>query len=581
MRSQSKDPVKTAFRQCLPGIFFTAAISFFTSVLMLTVPLYLLQIFDRVLSSRSESTLFALTVIAVAALLAFAALDHVRARIYLVLSHWLSRRLSLDALQATVLRSLRGRGSPSQALRDLNDLRLFLSSSAMTSALEALWAPMFFLVLFLLHPMYGVVSLIGVGILVVLAVVNELLTHRALAEANEAGVKAYTEVGSALRNAEAIEAMGLMGHIVRRWRSANEETLRLTSLGATRASLISSLSRSFRFIIQIAVVGTGVLLVLERAVSPGSIFAAAIIMGRSLAPFEQLIDGWRQWVFAWSAYQRVRALFEDGAEARSTMPLPRPLGRLDVDRIVFVPPGSSRPALKGLSLHLEPGEALGVIGPSAAGKSTLARLVVGVWKPTSGSVRLDGHEVYIWNRENFGQYVGYLPQNVSLFDATVHENIARLADADPMDVVAAAKKADVHDMIGRLPFGYDTEIGDSGFLLTGGQRQRIGLARALFGTPSLLVLDEPDANLDQAGEAALVRAIVEAKAAGTTIIVITHRQSVLQAVDKLIVLKDGALEQSGWRRDLPHLVSGAGASGRAVPSVLSIGGAQAPRLTGS
>jgi ATP-binding cassette subfamily C protein len=581
MNSQPQDTVKRAFRQCLPGIFFTAAISFFTSALMLTVPLYMMQIFDRVLGSRSESTLVALTVIAVAALVVFAALDYVRARIYLVLSHWLSRRLSLDALQATVLRSLRGRGNPSQALRDLNDLRLFLSSSAMTSVLEALWAPMFFLVLFLLHPMYGVVSLIGAGILVVLGVVNELLTHRALTEANEAGVKAYTQVGSALRNAEAIEAMGLMGHIVRRWRTANEETLRLTSLGAARAALISSLSRSIRFIIQIAILATGVLLVIDRSVSPGSIFAAAIIMGRSLAPFEQLIDGWRQWVFASAAYRRVRALFEEGADARSTMPLPRPEGRLEVERLVFVPPGSNRPALKGLSVRLEPGEALGVIGPSAAGKSTLARLLVGVWKPTAGAVRLDGHEVYVWNRENFGQYVGYLPQNVSLFDGTMHENIARLAEADPLDVVAAAKKANVHDMIGRLPFGYDTEIGDGNFLLTGGQRQRIALARALFGNPSLLVLDEPDANLDQAGEDALVRAIIEAKAAGTTVVVVTHRQSVLQAMDKLIVLKDGALEQSGWRRDLPHLVIRTGAQKQPPSNVPAIGGTQVPRLTGS
>jgi ATP-binding cassette, subfamily C, bacterial len=352
-----------------------------------------------------------------------------------------------------------------------------------------------------------------------------------------------------------IEAMGMLPAVAKRWQRSQYHMIDLLNRGNGAAKALSAASRALRLILQIAMISTAAVLVIEREASPGSAMAAGILMGRMLQPFEQLIDGWRQWVFALSAFGRVRNLLNTARSRRQSMPLPRPDGQLTVDRLVYRPPGVDRPVLKGVSFSLEPGETLGIIGPSAAGKSTLARLLVGIWEPTAGGIYLDGHSTFLWERESFGVNVGYLPQNVSLLDGTIRENISRMTDASPADVVNAAKMADVHEMIGRLPFGYDTTIGDTAYSLSGGQRQRIGLARALFGNPRLLVLDEPNSNLDNAGEQALITAIAKAKAAGTTVILIAHRPSVVAAVDKLLVLKDGLIDQFGARADVLKAMS--------------------------
>jgi len=552
-----RDLLRETLRRFRRGLAVAAVFSLFISVLQLTVPLYMLQVFDRVLSSGNLDTLAMLTVIAVGALAVFAVLEYIRARVYLVMGDGLARRLTLPTLQAAVSDTLNGRSrAAGEASRDLNELRTFLTGNAISVPLDLLWSPLFLLVLFLLHPAFGFIALGSGAVLFAMSVIGDLATRRPLAEASDAAAESFGEVGGAVRNAEVIEAMGMLPAVGRRWQHAQDRMLRLLDGGNGKGKAIAAASRSLRLCMQIAVLGTGALLVVERQATPGTIIAASIITSRFLQPFDRLIGTWRQWVFALSAWQRVRRLLDAAAERRSAMTFPKPAGRLSVDRVTFVPRGHDRPVLTGVSFALEPGETLGVVGPSAAGKSTLARLLVGLWAPTAGGIYLDGHSVFLWDREDFGRHVGYLPQAVALLDGTVRDNIARMTDADPRAVVAAARRAGVHDMIGRLPFGYDTVLGDGGFALSGGQRQRIGLARALFGEPRFLVLDEPNSNLDGDGEQALLAALADAKRDGATIVLVAHRPSVMTIADRLLVLKDGRVDQFGERAEVLRRITG-------------------------
>ncbi|KAF1852261.1 hypothetical protein Lal_00013655 [Lupinus albus] len=353
--------------------------------------------------------------------------------------------------------------------------------------------------------------------------------------------------------------MGMLPALARRWQSAQSGSAGMIDRGATLSRGLAASSRSLRMILQVGVIAAGATLVIDNLVTPGSMMAAGLITGRLLHPFEQLVDGWRQWVKALEAHRRIRDLLNNGASARSTMPLPQPQGALTVDRVTHVPSGLNRPILRNVTFAVQAGEVLGVIGPSGAGKSTLARLLVGVWQPTAGGIYLDGTSTYLWERESFGKYVGYVPQSVALLDGTIGENISRMASADPAEIVRAARLAGVHEMIGRLPFGYDTPVGDSAFSLSGGQRQRIALARALFGRPRLLVLDEPNSNLDHDGEQALLSAVQKVKADGTTVVMIAHRPSIVAIADKLVVMKDGAVEHFGARNDVLKVVQPGGA----------------------
>jgi ATP-binding cassette, subfamily C, bacterial len=556
MQSNAKDILTATIRRCGVGMGYALFLSFFLSLLQLTVPLYMLQVYDRVINSRSTDTLVMLSVVAVGALLVFAILEFIRTRVYQLMAESLSRRLNVAALRASIAEAVRNPGTQSaQALRDLNDLRLFVSGSAITVPLDAIWSPLFLVVLFLLHPVYGTIALVAGLILIALSIANEFLTRRPLAEANEAAARAMGEASSLVRNAEVIEAMGMIGAIAQRWRKSQSRVLDLLREGSTSAKALAATSKSIRLALQIGMLAAGVTLVIDRAASPGSMVAATIIMGRALMPFEQLIEGWRQWVFAIAAYRRIHTLLTGRNAPRQRLELPKPEGKLVVDRVSFIPPGQDKAVLKSVSFTLEPGEVLGIIGPSAAGKSTLARLLIGVQAPTAGGVFLDGHNVATWDRENLGRYVGYVPQNVSLLNGSVRDNIARMGEGEAIDVVAAARRADIHEMIGRLPFGYDTPIGETAHALSGGQRQRIALARALYNSPRLLILDEPNSNLDQTGERALRDAIVEAKKEGTTVVLIAHRPSIIQVVDKLLVLKDGAVEQFGPRTDIIKTVT--------------------------
>lgn len=542
------DLLRTTWRQSAGGIGFAAFIGLFINILHLMVPMFSIQVYDRVMGSRSLETLAMLVILVLCGLAFLAVLEFIRARVFMIVGERVARRLSAATLEAAVAETLRSR-SPLAAngMRDLQELRQFLSGGPVSLPIDAAFAPVFLAVLILLHPAYAVVASIGAVVMIAMGLSTEFLARRPAARANDAALKSHAEVGAAIRNAEVIEAMGMRAAIVRRWSVGQSRALALIGIGNQAAKALSAASRSTRMALQVAMLATGATLVVDHAASSGSMIAASFVTARLLHPFDALIDGWKQWANALCALRRLRALLADGSAGRNREPVLATSGALTVDNVTFMPPGSERPVLRSVRFALEEGEVLGVVGPSGAGKSTLARLLVGIWRPTTGGIYLDGHDVYTWERGSFGAQVGYLPQNTVLLDGTVRENIARFADADPAEVIAAAKQADVHDLIGRLPQGYETKVGETGFSLSGGQRQRIALARALFGAPRLLILDEPNAHVDGTGEQALMQAIRAAKKAGTTVVVVAHRMAVMAVVDRILVLRDGAVDQWGSR----------------------------------
>jgi len=556
------DLLRITLRRSGAGILFAAFVGVFINALHLVVPLYMLQIYDRVISSRSLDTLTMLTLLAVSCLVFLAVLDFIRARVFIIVGEQMVRRLNATVLESAVTESLQSQSVRSaNAVRDLQELRQFVTGGPITLPFDILFTPLFLLVLFLLHPAYGAVAIAAIVILAALGVAMEFVARRPAALANEAAVRSHSEISSAIRHAEVIEALGMLPAVIRRWRRGQNRALMLVGVGNSGARAITAISRSVRMGLQISMLATGAMLVIDHEVSPGTMVCATIVMGRLLHPLEQMIEGWRNWSNATAALGRLRHLLSNHDSARGSAHYTADEGRLLVDRVSFVPPGSDRPVLRGVSFALEPGEVLGIIGPSGAGKSTLARLLVGVWRPTAGGIFLDGHNVYAWERESFGKQVGYLPQNAALLDGTVRDNIARFAEAEMADVIVAAKRADVHEMIGRLPLGYETHLGEAGFTMSGGQRQRLALARALFGSPRLVVLDEPNANMDGAGEQALMQTIREAKKAGITVIIVAHRMSVMTVADKLLVLRDGTVDQFGPRQDvMKALTTQAGAN---------------------
>jgi len=549
-------PLRRAIGSALRGFVFIGVFSFFLNLLMLVTPLYMMQIFDRVLASGRTETLIYLTVIAGFALLVLGLLEIVRNRVLTRISTWLDRRLSGTLIASAVASRLAGAPVGAQPLRDLASLRGYVGSSAVFPLFDSPWVPVFVAVIWLMHPWLGILALASAVVLFLLALANDLLTRRPLTEANGLTVGAQARAEAAVRNADVVQAMGMMPGLLGDYERANERALGYQQRAGDRAGAVLGLSKFVRLFVQVAILGAGAYLVLNDQLTAGGMIAGSILLGRCLAPVEQAIGAWRQLVGARAAYGRLQRLLGAMPERRHAAGLPEPTGRLSVERASFVPPGSNRPVLKSVSFSLEAGEALGVIGPSAAGKSTLCRLLVGVHAPSAGSVRLDGAETHSWERSEFGRHVGYLPQDVELFAGTVRDNIARMTEGDMPSVIAAAKLAGVHDMVLRLAEGYETWIGEDGAVLSAGQRQRIGLARALYGGPRLLVLDEPNANLDQDGEAALLHAIAKMKARGTTVVMVAHRPSAMIHIDRILVLRDGVVETVGPRDEVLKKVTG-------------------------
>ena len=542
------DELSKALALCRGSFLFAGFFSLFINLLMLAPAIYMLQVYDRVLNSRSESTLLLLTLLLVMFFLVMGGLELVRSRILVRVGARLDVLLNERLFNAVFDRTLRGQGSASaQPLHDLGNLRQFLTGNGLFAFFDAPWVPVYIAVLFVMHPWFGWLTVGGAVILTILAVAQELVTQKPLGMSNNLAVAAGNFVSSNLRNAEALEAMGMLGPIQQRWLERHKTVLNLQAVASDRAGVLTAASKILRMLLQSLVLGLGAYLAIEHVTTPGVMIAAMILAGRALAPIDMLIGTWRQFVSARTAYRRLQELLRAVPVRQRRMSLPPPRGAVTVENAFAIPPGGAVPVLKGVSFAVAAGEAIGIIGPSAAGKSTLARAVLGVWPLQAGKVRMDGADVSQWNRDEVGPYVGYLPQDIELFDGTVGENIARFGVVESDKVVEAARKAGVHEMILHLPKGYDTPIGEGGAVLSGGQRQRVGLARALYGDPVLVVLDEPNSNLDDQGEAALVQAVAALKAAGRTVLIITHRPSILSGVDKILVLREGQVQAFGPR----------------------------------
>jgi ATP-binding cassette subfamily C protein len=553
---QSEEAPKDAaslIQQCrrtlVHGFILAGVLSAFINLLQLTVPLFMLQLHDRVVVSQSVDTLKVLVLLCVGALTLYGLLEFVRSIAFQAMAGQLISRLNLPAIESAMTSALeRGSIRSTEVLRDLSDLRGFITGSAFTAPFEAAWSPLFLAVMFLLHPIYGLAGLVAVMVMIGLNVLSDVLCRGALKEANEANIESISAIAGAMRHAEVIEAMGMMPALARRWRNLHFKAISMLNVGNRRSRGMHALTRAIRYLMQVLVLAIGAYLAITQRASVGAMIGGTMIMSRLLLPFDTLASDWRQWIFARSAWRRIKEVIEAPVSARERLATPKTSGDLVVDRLVYAVQGVDLPILRGISFTLSPGTALGVIGPSAAGKSTLARLLVGATKPTAGGVYLSGHNVYLWQRQSFGDVVGYMSQSVSLLDGTVRENIARMREADPRDVIDAARRAGIHETIGRLPLGYDTPVGEGKQTLSGGQRQRLALARALFGDPLLLVLDEPNANLDAEGEQALAAAVIDAKKRGAIVIIMAQRQSIIDSVDKVLVLEAGRISQFGERQ---------------------------------
>lgn len=538
-----------ALARCRQSFFAAATFSLFINLLQLTPSLYMLQVYDRVLSSRSEFTLTMLTLITGMLILVMALLELVRAKVLIRTGARFDGILNTRVFGAMVDVGLRLRSGQqnAQALNDLNTLRQFLTGNGLFGFFDAPWMPIYLTVCFLFHPWLGWAVTVSIVVLSLLAVLNELATGAALKAANTEAIAASTFVSANMRNVEVMEAMGMTAPIMQRWLDKQNRVLALQAIASDRAANIVGISKFLRVFLQSFLLGLGAYLVLKQELTSGSMIAVSILGGRALAPVDVLIGSWKHFTAARIAYRRLEELLAKVPARARAMSLPTPTGRLSLEGVSAMSPGGSAMVLRGIGLNVAPGDAVGIIGPSASGKSTLARVALGLWPAQAGKVRIDGADVLTWNRDELGPWIGYLPQDIELFDGSIAENIARFGKVDSDKVVAAARMAGVHDMILRLPRGYDTVIGEAGSVLSGGQRQRIGLARALYGEPVLVVLDEPNSNLDDVGEAALVQALKELKLRRTTVLIITHRPSVLTHVDFILVMHEGQIQTFGPR----------------------------------
>lgn len=559
MSKNSQNTLIRVLDQCRPVFWIVFAFAFAVNLLMLVTPLYSLQVLDRVLSSQNKNTLLMLSLLMIALYIALHMIQVARSFTLIKLGEWLDKQLSPD-LFANSVRSAAMKASVggAQNLRDLQTVKTFLTSVGINTLFDAPWSIIYIIVLFLIHPWMGWLSVVGAMLLLTCAFLNAYATNTKLNEANQQSMHSMNQSDIATRNAEVIEAMGMMDAVIKNWQRYQQKSLEFISTASYRNGIISNMARFIRMILQMLVTGLGAYLVIVEPMhmSMGAMIGSSIIMGRALTPFDNAIEIWKQISGAMKSYERLKAAYVKLSDRQESMKLPTPTGKLSVENVFFAPtiPGATGPipyTLKGVNFALEAGDVLAIIGPSAAGKSSLAKLMVGVWKTMQGSVRLDGADVYTWNRTDFGEHVGYLPQDVELFGGTIKSNIGRLRDdVDPQDIVEAAQMTGAHDLILRLKNGYETDIGIGGANLSGGQRQRIGLARAFFGNPKFVVLDEPNANLDELGEQALVGAINHAREKKITTVVISHRPSILSCVDKILILQEGAVAAFGTKDEI-------------------------------
>ncbi|TWT13898.1 type I secretion system permease/ATPase [Reyranella sp. CPCC 100927] len=542
--------LQAALRRCRQQFVGVGLFSLAVNLLTLTTALYMMQLFDRVLASRSLDTLLYLSLVAALAVGFQGALEAARTLVLSRTSAWIEHVVGPEVFERGLEARLRGGRYGMEGLRDLATCRGFLSSPAMMSLYDLPWVPIYLAVAFLFHPIIGWIAAGGVAVLFTLTLLTNRLSGAHLKRANSDAMHLNRHTEAVSRNAEVIDSMGMVPAIKRHWQAQVALMAADQQRAADITGILLAISKFMRVLIQIACLGAGAYLALQNEITGGAMVAASIIMGRALAPVEQVIGTWKQFTAARQGYRRLTLHLGLARLRPAGIPLPEPDGRLAIDRVTYAFAGSRVSMIKGITFTLEPGESLAVLGPSAAGKTTLARLLVGAMEPSVGAVRLDGANVFAWPHEDLGRHLGYLPQDVELFDGTVLANIARFDDAEPAEVIAAAQLAGCHDMILRLPNGYETEIGEGGAMLSGGQRQLVGLARALFRNPRLVVLDEPNANMDTEGEMALMHALENLKARQATVIMITHRPSLVQSVDKVLVMRDGTAESFGPRDEV-------------------------------
>ena len=547
----------TALREGRTPLLVAAGFSFVTNALFLAMPIYTNQVFARVLLSYSIPTLLVLTVGVIFVFVISSLIDVYRARVLSDFGKVLDQKLSghvFSALFDGIVR--RDPQAGSQALRDLDSFRQTITGAGIGVLFDLPWIPLYLGVLFYIDPAIGLVTLIGGLILLGLAFLQDRTSRPALKEANNAAIQGYAFTEAGLRNSEVVRAMGMLNHIGRQWNRFRMRSLGQGAIANDQSEIWGNAIKFVRMAIQVLIIAVGAYLIINGQIGGGMLFANMILSSRALAPIERTVGTWPALVAASQSFERLNGLLGPYEPPSEGMAMPRPAGALSVEGVSYATPGG-QVILAGINFQLPPGEILGIIGPSGAGKSTLSRLLVGIWRPMSGVVRLDGSDVFNWGRADFGRHVGYLPQDTELFAGSLRDNIARfLPEVTDDEVIVAAKTAGAHEMIVRLPNGYETELGNGGVVLSVGQRQRVGLARAVLREPAFIVLDEPNANLDAEGEDALKAALRAMKSRGSTIVVVSHKPSILTDADKLLMLRDGRQELYGPRDAVMARLSG-------------------------
>lgn len=547
MKLSQKSDLVEALTLCKSAFISAAGFSLVINLLQLVPTIYMLQLYDRVVPTGNLTTLTMLSLILLVLFITLGILEWVRSQILVRVSTRLETLLNERLYKVAYKQALYsgGQRASTQPLDDLTSLRQFMTGSGLFAFFDAPWVPIYLGVMFIFHKWYGWAAVATAIMLVIVAIVQEKATNQLLTEANALAASGRNLVNKNLRNAEVIESMGMLSSIRQRWQQSVNKVLTLQAIASSRAGLINAVSKLIRMSSQSFILALGAYLVIENEITSGLMIAGSILLGRALAPIDIVIGQWKGFISARGQYKRLNELLLQIPADAERMTLPAPQGHFSLEAAVVVPPGAKTAVIKGISITISKGDVVGVIGPSGAGKSTFARALLGIWPTASGKIRLDGADIFTWNRDELGPYIGYLPQDIELFEGSISENIARFGNVEPEKVVNAARMADVHELILRLPEGYDTVIGANGGNLSGGQRQRIGLARALYGEPVVVVLDEPNSNLDEQGEQALGQAIQRLKQKQVTVIVITHRNNVLANVDKLLILNEGQVSVYG------------------------------------
>jgi PrtD family type I secretion system ABC transporter len=550
--NNANTPLKEGLLACKVMLKYILFFGCMINLLLLTTPIYSMQVLDRVLSSGNLDTLLLLTLVIILALIILGALQGARAFAMNRMGNWLEKKLSEKVFSSSIQASLVSRGNAnSQQMRDLQTIKTYVTSPGLIAMMDLPWALIFLTVLFLLHPAMGFLTIVGGSLLIVIGLIADRATKPLVESNNDNFIKSMRYLEQSARNAEVVRVMGMQNKVIKSWQKLNHKVQSTQSLTVERQAVFAEITKLIRTVIQISVTGIGAYLVINHQFSSGAIIASSSLVGRALSPFEVAINSLKGYINCQKAYERLNNSFIMTSHDDDNMSLPEPEGKLEVENLFFAPMGISKHILKGITFSLNPGETLVIVGASASGKTTLAKVLVGCYEPSIGSVRLDGASLKDWKNSQLGDYLGYLPQDVELFSGTVKENIARMdTEADSESVIMAAQLAGIHEMILKLPKAYDTEIGPDGSVLSGGQRQMLGLARAFFGSPKLLVLDEPNANLDATGEASLAAAVDFAKEEKITTILISHRPNILNFADKIMVMKDGMIVAFGSKSDL-------------------------------